>query len=119
MRQTKNLAIVPRDPSTIVSKLSGGNQQKVLIGKWLEAAPTVLVLDEPTVGVDVGAKAEIYAKLRALRDAGQAVLIVSSDLEEVLAISDRIAIMVNGRLGAIHDAGAVSREQIVAEIGGV
>jgi ABC-type sugar transport system ATPase subunit len=119
MRQTENLAIIPRDPSTIVSKLSGGNQQKVLIGKWLEAAPTVLVLDEPTVGVDVGAKAEIYAKLRALRDAGQAVLIVSSDLEEVLAISDRIAIMVNGRLGAIHDAGAVSREQIVAEIGGV
>jgi len=118
MRQTENLAILPRDPSAIVATLSGGNQQKVLIGKWLEADPTVLVLDEPTVGIDVGAKAEIYTKLRALRDAGQAVLIISSDLEEVMAISDRIAIMVNGRLEAIHDAGAVRREQIVAEIGG-
>jgi ABC-type sugar transport system ATPase subunit len=118
MRQTENLAILPRDPSAIVATLSGGNQQKVLIGKWLEADPTVLVLDEPTVGIDVGAKAEIYTKLRALRDAGQAVLIISSDLEEVMAISDRIAIMVNGRLEAIHDTGAVSREQIVAEIGG-
>ena len=118
MRQTDNLGIVPRNPKAVVGTLSGGNQQKVLIGKWLEAAPTVLVLDEPTVGVDVGAKAEIYAKLRAIRDAGQAVLIISSDLEEVMAISDRIAIMVNGRLEAIHDAGTVSREKIVAEIGG-
>src|SRR5271170_4738340 len=73
---------------------------------------------DPNGGLDGGAKAEIYTKLRALRDAGQAVLIISSDLEEVMAISDRIAIMVNGRLEAIHDAGAVSREQIVAEIGG-
>jgi ABC-type sugar transport system ATPase subunit len=118
VRQIDSLAIVPRNLSAVVGALSGGNQQKVLIGKWLEAAPTVLVLDEPTVGIDVGAKAEIYAKLRALRDAGQAVLIISSDLEEVMAISDRIAIMVNGRLEAIHDAGAVSREKIVAEIGG-
>jgi ABC-type sugar transport system ATPase subunit len=118
MRQIENLGILPRNPTAIVAQLSGGNQQKVLIGKWLEAAPMVLVLDEPTVGIDVGAKAEIYAKLRALRDAGQAVLIISSDLEEVMAISDRIAVMVNGRLEAIHDAGVVSREQIVAEIGG-
>jgi ABC-type sugar transport system ATPase subunit len=117
MRQAENLGIIPRNPTAVVGKLSGGNQQKVLIGKWLEAAPTVLVLDEPTVGIDVGAKAEIYAKLRAIRDAGQAVLIISSDLEEVMAISDRIAIMVNGRLQAIHDAGTVSREKIVAEIG--
>ena len=118
LRQTENLGIIPRNPSAVVGALSGGNQQKVLIGKWLEAAPRVLVLDEPTVGIDVGAKAEIYAKLMAIRDAGQAVLIISSDLEEVMAISDRIAIMVNGRLHAIHDAGTVSREKIVAEIGG-
>src|SRR5271170_2234647 len=117
-RQMDSLAIVPRNPSAVVSGLSGGNQQKVLIGKWLEAAPSVLVLDEPTVGIDVGAKAEIYAKLRAIRDAGQAVLIISSDLEEVMTISDRIAIMVNGRLEAIHDAGAANREKILAEIGG-
>ena len=118
MRQIENLAIAPRNPGALVGELSGGNQQKVLIGKWLEAAPTVLVLDEPTVGIDVGAKAEIYAKVRAIRDAGQAVLIISSDLEEVMALSDRIAIMVNGRLGTIHDAGAVSRETILSEIGG-
>lgn len=116
-REAKELGIVPNDPAAIVSTLSGGNQQKVLIGKWLEADPIILVLDEPTVGIDVGAKAEIYATLRALRAAGRAILVISSDLEEVMAIADRIAIMVNGRLTTIHDAGTVTHEQIVDEIG--
>ena len=63
--------------------LSGGNQQKVLVGKWLNRAPRMLILDEPTVGVDVGAKAEIYGILRRERERGEAILVVSSDLEEV------------------------------------
>ena len=76
----------------------------MLVGKWLNRAPQILILDEPTVGVDVGAKAEIYAILRRERERGAAILVVSSDLEEVMTIADRIAVMVSGRLVAIHDA---------------
>jgi len=97
--------------------MSGGNQQKVLVGKWLSRKPKILILDEPTVGVDVGAKAEIYAILRRERELGAAVLVVSSDLEEVMTLADRIGVMVSGRLAAIHDAGAVQIEDIVREMG--
>jgi ABC-type sugar transport system ATPase subunit len=113
-----DLKVQPPDGRRAVRLLSGGNQQKVLVGKWLNLGPRVLILDEPTVGVDVGAKAEIYGILRAERDAGAAVLVVSSDLEEVTTVADRIAVMVAGRLVAIHDAGAVDRTRLIEEIGG-
>lgn len=113
-----NLSIQPPDGNRVVRLLSGGNQQKVLVGKWLARSPRILILDEPTVGVDVGAKAEIYAILRAERDRGAAVLVVSSDLEEVMTLADRIGVMVAGRLVAIHDAGQIGMDQIVNEIGG-
>ena len=113
-----DLNIQPPEPTKPVRLLSGGNQQKVLLGKWLNIKPKILLLDEPTVGVDVGAKAEIYALLRAERDKGAAVLVVSSDLEEVMTISDRIAVMVSGRLVAIHDADKTSLSEIIGEIGG-
>ncbi len=114
----RNLSVQPPDPRRPVRLLSGGNQQKVLIGKWLTRAPRILILDEPTVGVDVGAKAEIYTILREERDRGAAILVVSSDLEEVATIADRIGVMVAGRLVAIHDAGAVPMSEIIREIGG-
>jgi ABC-type sugar transport system ATPase subunit len=117
-RQIRALGIVPPDPTAEVARLSGGNQQKVLIGKWLDARPRVLILDEPTVGVDVGAKAEIYAVLRQLRDGGTAVMVISSDLEEVMTLADRVAIMVAGRVASVHDAGAITEEELVARIGG-
>ena len=118
-RQTiADLSIHPNDPARLMAAFSGGNQQKVLIGKWLNRRPDVLILDEPTVGVDVGAKAEIYAILRRERDRGAAVLVVSSDLEEVGTLADRIGVMVQGRLVALHDAGDVTMGQITAEIGG-
>ena len=107
-RLIAELGIRPADGGDAVRLLSGGNQQKVLIGKWLELCPRVILLDEPTVGVDVGAKAEIYAILRAERDKGAAVLVVSSDLEEVMTLADRIAVMVSGRLVAVHDAHEMS-----------
>jgi ABC-type sugar transport system ATPase subunit len=113
-----NLNIQPPEGSKLVRLLSGGNQQKVMLGKWLNLNPRILILDEPTVGVDVGAKAEIYAILRAARDKGAAVLVVSSDIEEVMNIADRIAIMVQGRLTGIHDADRISRADVIAEIGG-
>ena len=118
-RMIADLNIQPPDRAKLVRLLSGGNQQKVLLGKWLNLKPKILLLDEPTVGVDVGAKAEIYALLRAERDKGAAILVVSSDLEEVMTISDRIAVMVSGRLVAIHDADRTSLSEIISEVGGV
>jgi ABC-type sugar transport system ATPase subunit len=113
------LSVQPPDGSRRVKLLSGGNQQKVLVGKWLSRAPRILLLDEPTVGIDVGAKAEIYALLRRERDRGAAILVVSSDLEEVATIADRIGVMVAGRLVQVHDAQETSVQRIVREIGGV
>jgi ABC-type sugar transport system ATPase subunit len=116
-RVVSHLSIQPPDGQRQVNLLSGGNQQKVLVGKWLTRSPRILILDEPTVGVDVGAKAEIYAILRRERDSGAAVLVVSSDLEEVMTLADRVAIMVSGRLVAVHDADAIQMDEIVREIG--
>lgn len=81
-----------------VSLLSGGTQQKVVLGKWLARPPTVAILDEPTRGIDIGAKTEIYEHIRALADAGVAVLVVTSDLIELLGLSDRILVLRDGRL---------------------
>jgi ABC-type sugar transport system ATPase subunit len=113
-----SLSIQPPEGGRPVKLLSGGNQQKVLVGKWLGRAPRILILDEPTVGVDVGAKAEIYRILRQEREIGAAVLIVSSDIEEVMTVADRIAVMISGRIVAVHDADKVSMDEVVREIGG-
>ena len=85
-------------PDSLPDSLSGGNQQKVLIAKWVATAPRVLLLDEPTRGVDVGAKAEIHRKIQQLASEGLAVLVVSSDLPEVLTLADRVLVMREGRL---------------------
>jgi L-arabinose transport system ATP-binding protein len=89
-----------RTPSieTLVGNLSGGNQQKVVLARWLARGPALLILDEPTRGVDVGAKSEIYAIIRELAAAGVAVLVISSELPEVLGLADRIVVMQNGRI---------------------
>jgi ribose transport system ATP-binding protein len=86
--------------STAIRTLSGGNQQKVVLGRWLLRHPALFILDEPTRGVDVGAKQEIYRALVALADAGMSILLISSDLEELTGLADRILIMYRGRLQA-------------------
>ena len=88
---------------TLIKNLSGGNQQKVLVGRWLLAEPNVLILDEPTRGVDVGAKYEIYKIIRQLAKEGNAIIMVSSEMPELLGMSDRIAVMCEGRLAGILD----------------
>ena len=94
----EQLMIRPQDGSIRCMNMSGGNQQKVVLAKWLQRDLKVLLVDEPTVGIDVGAKSEIYDIMRAMADNGVIVIVVSSDTEELLKISDRILILVNGRI---------------------
>ncbi len=97
-----------------VSSLSGGNAQKVVIGKWLLRQPRLLLLNDPTKGIDVGAKAEFYALLKALRDAGTAILFYSSDDEELLGLCDRVVVLQDGKLSAELTADALNRANLVA-----
>ncbi|MEO8616816.1 MAG: sugar ABC transporter ATP-binding protein [Luteolibacter sp.] len=101
--QIASLRIKTPHAETLVRNLSGGNQQKVVIGKWLAMGPKVLILDEPTRGIDVGAKAEIYKLMRELAANGAVILMISSDMEEVLHVSDRVAVMHEGRITGILD----------------
>lgn len=96
-----------------ITSLSGGNQQKAVLGRWLAIDPEVLILDEPTRGVDIGAKAEIYAQLSALADRGLAILCSSSDLPELLTLTDRIAVMSEGRLVAVVDTAEATEESLM------
>jgi ribose transport system ATP-binding protein len=96
-----------------VVNLSGGNQQKVIIAKWVARRPKILIVDEPTRGIDVGAKAEVHALLNRLAEQGVGILLISSDLPEVLAVSDRVAIVKNGKISGTLVRTAASREQVM------
>jgi rhamnose transport system ATP-binding protein len=97
-----------------VSKLSGGNQQKVMLGKWLNTHPSLLILDEPTRGIDVGAKAEVHAMIAELAAEGIGIVLISSDLPEVLTQSDRVLVMREGRQMAIFSRGEADEEMVMA-----
>jgi ribose transport system ATP-binding protein len=112
-RSVAELSIATPSAEQLVSALSGGNQQKVVIGKWLAARPKVLVLDEPTRGVDVGARAEIYRRMDELAGSGMAVLFASSDLEEILAISDRVLVLREGGVVGELLRGELSEEAVM------
>ena len=101
-----------RTPSfnQLVGKLSGGNQQKVVVGRWLATKPKILIFDEPTRGVDVGAKAEIYSIMNDLVKEGVAIIMISSELPEVINMSDRVVVMSNGRI-----TGCLPRENLTQE----
>jgi ribose transport system ATP-binding protein len=96
-----------------VRYLSGGNQQKVLIARWLELNPKVLILDEPTRGVDVGAKAEIHALIGELAGQGKAILMISSELPEVLGVSDRVLVMHEGRIVAEFSREEATQDKVM------
>ncbi|WP_256809200.1 sugar ABC transporter ATP-binding protein [Bradyrhizobium sp. Bra64] len=112
-RQRERLNIRAPDVATAVRSLSGGNQQKVVLAKWLSMRPKVLIFDEPTRGVDVGAKQEIYDMLRRLADAGVAILMISSDMEEVIGVSDRIAVMHEGAISGFLDRSQFSEHNVL------
>ena len=103
--------------SQLVETLSGGNQQKVMLGRWLDRKSKLLVMAEPTRGVDVGARAEIYRVLRDFADQGMAVLVASSDIEEVTRISDTIYVLSRGEVVSRHKAGEVTQAQLIREAG--
>ena len=112
-RSRSHLDIRAADVGQRTSSLSGGNQQKVVVAKWLAMKPRAIILDEPTRGIDVGAKAEIYRLMRALADSGVAVLMISSDMEEVIGVSDRVAVMHEGHIQGTLDRAECSEENIL------
>ena len=93
--------------------MSGGNQQKVLLAKWLIPAPKILILDQPTRGIDVGAKAEIHRSVSGLAAQGIAIILIGDDAEEVMAMADRILVFRNGRIAAEVERSAFDREAIL------
>ncbi len=112
-RQKERLGIRAASVRVHAGTLSGGNQQKVVLAKWLTMNPRVLICDEPTRGVDVGAKSEIYRMLRDLADAGVAILMISSDMEEVIGVSDRIAVMHEGAISGFLERSEFSEHEIL------
>jgi ABC-type sugar transport system ATPase subunit len=109
---TRRMAVKLHSMTQIIDSLSGGNQQKVIIGKWLHTMPKMLILDEPTKGIDVGSKAEIYKMIRELADAGIGILIVSSELLEIIGICDRVIVVHQGR-NAGEFTGNLSEETLL------
>jgi rhamnose transport system ATP-binding protein len=111
------LAIKTAGPDAAAGTLSGGNQQKVALARWLATEPKILILDEPTQGVDVGAKSEIHRIIRHLANEGLAVILISSDLPEVIGMSDRIGVMREGRLIAVLPSKTAAETVMAAALG--
>ncbi|MBU6410910.1 MAG: ATP-binding cassette domain-containing protein, partial [Verrucomicrobia bacterium] len=101
------------DVETRVLSLSGGTQQKVVLAKWLAMRPRVMILDEPTRGIDVGAKAEIYRIMRALAAQGAAILMISSDMEEILNVSDRVVVMHEGQITGLLERADCNEQNVM------
>jgi D-xylose transport system ATP-binding protein len=113
-KQMGSLRVKANSPLTVTGTLSGGNQQKVVLGKWLLTNPTVLFLDEPTRGIDVGAKQEIYAQINALAKQGMAIVLVSSELPEVLGLSDRVIVLHEGKKTGEFQRSEATPEKVMA-----
>ena len=117
----KSLKIRTSGREQKIKNLSGGNQQKVVFAKWLETNPKILILDEPTRGVDVGAKKEIYEVINELKKQGVAIILVSSELAEVIGVADRVAVIHNQKLVKIYEGKNITQEEVLktAFLGGV
>jgi ABC-type sugar transport system ATPase subunit len=115
---TAALGVRPANPEHVMANLSGGNQQKVILARWLEAGPTVLLLADPTRGVDIATKQEIYRIIRAEANKGVAVLFLSTELPELLGLCDRVLVMVDGSIAADFDGEHVSEEAVMAVAAG-
>jgi ribose transport system ATP-binding protein len=114
----EQLAIRTPDVAQKTMYLSGGNQQKVVLAKWLATRPKVLIMDEPTRGIDVAAKAEVYALISALTRTGIGIILISSELPEIMGMSDRIVVMHEGRIAAIVERSSATQELIMSYASG-
>ena len=114
----RRLDIIASSASADVSNLSGGNQQKVLLGKWIAADPTVLVLDEPSRGVDIKAKMKIHKAVMGLADNGRTIVLISSDLAELVGLSDRVIVMRDGHLIGEMQKGQLSEDSVLLAMNG-
>jgi D-xylose transport system ATP-binding protein len=119
LQQAKSLTIKAPNLFVETNTLSGGNQQKVVISKWLLSKPKVLIMDDPTRGIDVGAKYEIYKLMNELAERGEAVIMISSDLEEVLGMSDRVMVMCRGRSTVTLPVGEANQERVMGLATGI
>ena len=111
-KQRADIRIKCASLQQLTSQLSGGNQQKVILGKWMAAGVKVLIFDEPTKGIDVGTKNEIYKLMRSLADQGIGVIVVSSEMPELLGLCDRIIVMAGGKITAEYDVKAATEEKL-------
>ena len=118
-RQIRDLRIKTPSRRVLASAMSGGNQQKIVIGKWLSHGAKLFIFDEPTVGVDVGTKAEIYRLFGELLKQGAGIILISSYLPEVYELSDRLHVFRGGRLVASHDHRAASHEDVLTQAIGI
>lgn len=115
----QRLSVKANSRDTLTMFLSGGNQQKVILARWMSTAPKILILDEPTKGIDVGAKSEIYKLIDLFTAEGNSVIMVSSEMPEILGMSDRIAVMHEGEITAVLDRSAATQEKILAAAAGL
>lgn len=114
----RRLGIVCDGQNKKVSLLSGGNQQKVLLAKWLATSPAILILNDPTRGVDVGAKQEIYALCRQLANQGMTILMTSSEAEEILGLADRVLVLAKGRIVREFARGQINKAELIHAMAG-
>ena len=113
VRELKLMNTKYSDETDLITSLSGGNQQKVIIGKWLERSPDVLLLDEPTRGIDIGAKFEIYQLINRMAKQGKVIIVVSSEMPEILGITNRIAVMSNYKLAGVVNTKETNQEELL------
>jgi rhamnose transport system ATP-binding protein len=118
-RYMEELRIKSTSPNQVVRSLSGGNQQKVVLSKWLAAEPSILILDEPTHGVDVGTKADVHRTISHLAAGGLTILLISSELLEILGMSDRVLVMREGRLVAEIPRSDATEERVIRAAAGI
>jgi ABC-type sugar transport system ATPase subunit len=115
-RHFEKLRITPTAGDRSVQYLSGGNQQKIIIARWIFSEADVFILDEPTQGIDVGAKVEVYNLINELTHEGKGVVLISSDFEELLAISDTIGVVTDGRIVEVRDAREIDKKYLVEKV---
>jgi ribose transport system ATP-binding protein len=118
-RATRRFDIRARDPSVSVGRLSGGNQQKLMLGKTMESEPDIIIMDEPTRGIDVGTKQQIYHIIAALAAEGKSIIVISSELQEVIGLSHRVVVMRGGRMAGLLEGAEITEAEIMRYAAGI